>query len=445
MNNGHGGGKYGDPAHPRRFSFGPRRAKAYLVLLALLLAGAACAPTAAPTAVPSPPLVPSPEPSPAPLSVNLTVWHSWGVEEEALLRGMLQSYQQRHPGVTVRLRRVPVESIATEYEEAVTTGEGPDLLIGRSHWIGPLAQRQTIVPLSDLLPVEYWQSFYPFALEGVKSGGQLYAVPYAAETVALYYNRDYVGTPPTTTNRLLELASTWTSPEQAGLAFPLSFYTTVGYLYAFGGQLLDGTGRPALDTVEFRAWLDWLQQVRESPGVVAPDSYGEADARFKGGSVAMLVNGSWALADYRRALGSDRLGVALLPMLDQTQSWPSPLVGYHVLMVNPGRMAEHPQDVLELLRFLGGPECQGALAANFSTIPTWQAIDLSSAPLLAAFEQQAGMGRPRPVTAREQLLWDPLENLLYNVTGRRVSVDQALQETLQQVQQILQEVDSKPR
>lgn len=432
---------HGGPESPPPWGHAPGlgRAAAGLALLALLWAAASCAPTVVPTATPSsPPSFPSPEPTPStPPAVILTVWHSWGTEEEALFRAMLQSYQQQHPSVTVRLRRVPVESIAAEYEEAVTTGDGPDLLVGRSHWIGPLAQRQTIAPLSNLLPADYWQSFYPFSLEGVKSGGQLYAVPYAAETVALYYNRDYVGTPPTTTVRLLELAATWTSPEQSGLAFPLSFYTTVGYLYAFGGQLLDSAGRPALDTVEFRAWLDWLQQVRESPGVIAPDSYGEADARFKGGTVAMLVNGSWALNDYQHALGSDRLGVAPLPMLDQTQAWPSPLVGYYVLMVNPLALSGHPQDVLELLRFLGGPECQGTLAANLSTIPTWQAIDLSGVPLLAAFEEQARLGRPRPVTAREQLLWDPLENLLYNVTGRRVPVDAALAETQLRVAQLL--------
>ena len=411
-------------------------------LAGLLLLWAACGPSPRPTLSPSQlPTTPIPNPTATPETLlTLTVWHSWDTAQERIFRDLLVTYQNDHPGVTVRLRQVPVERILAEYEDGVLSGEGPDLLVGRSDWIGRLAEQQAIVSLGDILPQDYWEGFYPFALAGVESGGVRYAVPYACETVALYYNREYVGVPPTTTARLLELAATWTSPEQVGLAFPLSFYNTVGYLYAFGGRLLDDAGQPALDTVETRAWLGWLQEVHDSPGVIATDSYGQADTLFKNGSVAMLVNGSWALSDYLRALGSERLGVAPLPLLDPTQAWPTPLVTYSVLMVNPSHLVEHPQAVLDLLRFLGGPESQQLLAARLNVIPTWNRIDLSNAPLLAGFVRQAELGRPRPVTAREQVLWDPLDNLLHNVIGRPGPLDQSLQETQQQVEQLLQEM-----
>jgi arabinogalactan oligomer/maltooligosaccharide transport system substrate-binding protein len=410
------------------------------LLAGLLLAAAGCEPSATP--LPSvPPASPVPPPTATPpATTTVTVWHSWDSEEEGLIRNLLAGYQDEHPGVAVRLRQVSLEQILPEYQEAVLAGEGPDLLVGRSHWIGQLAEQQVIAPLDSLLDEEYWAEFYPFALEGVSDQGHRYGVPFAAETVALYYNRDFVAEPPTTTAALLSLAATWPGQEQAGLAFPLSFYNTVGYLYAFGGRLLDDQGQPALDTVEARAWLSWLQEVRSAPGVIATDSYGQADALFKGGSVAMLVNGSWVLPDYVRALGSERLGVAPLPMLDQTQAWPTPYVGYRVVMANPVRLADHPRETLDLLRFLGGPAVQQVLAGRLVAVPTWGKMDLSNAPLLAGFVREAELGRPRPVTPREQALWEPLDNLLRNVTSRRVPVDLALQETQQQIEQLLQEM-----
>jgi maltose-binding protein MalE len=368
------------------------------------------------------------------------VWHTWDSEEEALYRRILSDYRRQHPEVVVHLRRVPVGEVLAEYEAAVLEGEGPDLLVGWSHWLAPLTERQVVMPLEGLLEQDFWASFYPFALEGVRAQGHLYAVPYACETVALYYNRDFVLEPPTSTVALLDLAATWPGQEQAGLAYPLSFYNTVGYLYAFGGRLLDEEGRPALDTLEMRAWLQWLQTVRASPGVIATESYGQADTLFKSGVVAMVVNGSWVLPDYLQALGSERLGVAPLPMLGETRVWPSPLVGYRVLLVNPIRLAAHPQATLDLLRFLSGPQVQGERLAQLGAVPTWSGLDLSSWPLQAAFVRQAELGRPRPLDRREEALWDPMENLLYNVVERRMPLEQALQETREKVDQVLEQL-----
>lgn len=411
-----------------------------LVLAGLLLVGS-CASPSTPTQVqPSlSPLPPSPTTTPV-AGINLTVWHTWDSEEEALYRRLLADYHQQHPEVLVHLRQVPVGKVLAEYKAAVMEGGGPDLLVGWSHWIAPLVDGQTIAPLEGLLEQDFWASFRPFSLEGVRVQGHLYAVPYACETVALYYNRDFVLEPPTSTAALLDLAATWPGQEQAGLAFPLSFYNTVGYLYAFGGRLLDEEGRPTLDTLEIRAWLQWLQVVQESPGVIATESYGQADTLFKSGVVAMAVNGSWVLSDYLQALGSERLGVAPLPMLSETRVWPSPLVGYRVLLVNPVPLAEHPQATLDLLRFLGGPRLQGERLVQMGAVPTWSGLDLSAWPLQAAFVRQAELGRPCPLDRREEAFWDPLESLLYNVVERQIPLEQALQETQQKVEQALKQV-----
>ncbi len=393
-----------------------------------------------PTPLPSPATSPQAALTETPATTTLlTVWHSWDSEQETVVRKLLDEYQRNHPGVIVRLHQVPVGQIISSYEEAVRGGEGPDILAGRAHWIGELAGNQTITSLGTLLDDGYWSKFYPFALEGIESSMHRFAVPYSCETVGLYYNRDFVTNPPTTTGSLLTLASTWPAPEQAGLILHLTFHNTAGYLYAFGGHLLDSEGRPALNTPEVTAWLNWLQGLREAPGVIVTDNYGQADSMFKSGSAAMVINGSWALHDYVQALGSDRLGVAPLPLLDETQAQPTPFVSYQVLMLNPARLQEHLPATLELLRFLGGPVVQAALADNLDLIPTWQELDLTRVPALAAFVEQAQMGRPRPIDESMDALWTPMDQLLYNVCSRHSPLDQALLETQSQVEQLLGE------
>ncbi|MGC8873332.1 MAG: sugar ABC transporter substrate-binding protein [Chloroflexia bacterium] len=413
------------------------RSRVWIVVLLLLVT--ACGGTTAPPPSPSSsPAVPSPAPAtPRGDKTVLTVWHSWELSEEAIVRTLLEDYRSLDPEVTVRLRRVPVDRVLREYQEAVLAGEGPDLLIGRSSWIGYLADGHTIVSLENLLEDSFWDAYYPFAVEGVRYNGERYGVPFACETVALYYNKAFIPDPPTSTNRLLELAAMWPGEEQAGLAFPLSFYNTIGYLHAFGGQLFDEQGNSLLGSPETKAWLFWLYQVRTSPGVVATDSYSEADARFKAGRVAMTVNGSWALSDYVQALGESRLGVARLPMLSSTRLWPAPFVGCQILLVNPAVLPNHPKATLDLLRFLGGPLFQRLLVVRSRTIPTWREIDLSGDPLLSAFLEQALSGRPRPTSRRLEVYWDATEGLIYNVTTRRVPVDVALEETLRQIEKAL--------
>jgi len=127
-------------------------------------------------------------------------------------------------------------------------------------------------------------------------------------------------------------------------------------------------------------------------------------------------------------------------MLGETRVWPSPLVGYRVLLVNPIRLAAHPQATLDLLRFLSGPQVQGERLAQLGAVPTWSGLDLSSWPLQAAFVRQAELGRPRPLDRREEALWDPMENLLYNVVERRMPLEQALQETREKVDQVLEQL-----
>ncbi len=55
--------------------------------------------------------------------------------------------------------------------------------------------------------------------------------------------------------------------------------------------------------------------------------YDAADALFKEGKAAMLINGDWSLTSYQMPEVRKKvdLGVARIPMISQTGLWPTPM------------------------------------------------------------------------------------------------------------------------
>src|SRR5262249_44752654 len=153
-----------------------------------------------------------------------------------------------------------------------------------------------------------------------------YAVPESYEVVALYYNRRLVPTPSADSEAWIKDAVRLTQADRFGLVLNTGFYFSAGYLFAFGGRVFDGAGHAAVDSPQAAAWLAWLKHLRDTKEIIARNDYGKADALFKTGKAAMILNGPWALADYQKALGPD-LGVATLPRVASTGHPAAPFIG----------------------------------------------------------------------------------------------------------------------
>ncbi|MBR7517974.1 extracellular solute-binding protein, partial [Mycobacterium tuberculosis] len=93
-------------------------------------------------------------------------------------------------GATVTLVQKNFEDLRNDFIAQVPTGEGPDITVGAHDWLGALVAAGVVdtIDLGDKA-----SEFEQVALDAMTYDGQLYAMPYSLETIALVQNVDLVG------------------------------------------------------------------------------------------------------------------------------------------------------------------------------------------------------------------------------------------------------------
>lgn len=389
-----------------------------LVALALLIVLlAACSARTAPPE-------PTPAAAPGAPGVTLVVWHGWyGAERQALGR-LADRYNRLHPEGRISLVSVPLATFASELRAATAAGGGPHLALLPNTWVGELAATGALLPLDELVSDAEREALIPAALGGAQAPDRdgamhLYGLPVAFDTLALYYNTANLSAPPADTETLLVSARGLGDPTAAppiwGLALNLSLDNTIGYLYAFGGQIfgedgslvLGGEGRAGTER-----WLAWLQALNADERILArADSSIHVDRELKDGRVLMTFDWSHQVAAYRSLWGAN-MGVAPLPRLSETGELPRPYVRSDVLAINSRAGAAEREAALAFVRFMLSDEAQAELLAS-DMQPARATLPLEGdAPHLVAaraFRAQAEHGLPMPNSAARAIVEQELK------------------------------------
>lgn len=366
---------------------------------------------------------------PAPQRIHL--WHQMIYSYRNVLREAADEFEKKHPGVEVILTYRETEELRSSFQASALGGSGPELIYGPSDQVGPLATMGLIAPL----PENDLADFDPAAR--IVFNEKLYSL---ADTVGnhlmLIYNKKLVPNPPRTTDELIEIGRALTKdangdgrPDQYGLAWnytePFFF---VPWIAGFGGEFFKNN-EPNLDTPAVRAAFQFIRDLRSKYGIVPKESdYETANALFKEGRAAMIVNGDWSWGDYR----SLDFGIAPLPKVSQTGLWPSPLVGAKGYSLNANTTGAKKELALELLGHLTSAETQRRFAEKVSALPSRISVRNDPAvakdPLLRASVPILEKGSPMPVVPEIRAVWDALRGPYQSVLGGAVSPEAAAAE-----------------
>jgi len=328
--------------------------------------------------------------------VELTLWHAYqtGSAEEATLAKLIENAKANFPSYTISVLQIPFSDIFNKYQTEVAAGSGPDMFVAPNDDLGNWARGGLVLALDDKLAGKLDAVSGP-GVEGMKVDGKLYGVPESAKAVALYYNKDLVSTPPTTTDELSAAVEGGTS-----LNLFLGAYHMYGFTGAFGGQLIDSGGKCIADQGGWAEAMQYILDLKAAGATVEPD-YGKAETPFRQGQAAMFVNGPWALADYKKDLG-DKLGV--VPMPKGPGGNASPLNGIDGFYLNPN--SKNVDAAVELALFLTNKDSSQIYTNEAGHVPIRS--DVSSAdPLLAGFAQASATGFPRPQSKEFGNFWGP--------------------------------------
>jgi arabinogalactan oligomer/maltooligosaccharide transport system substrate-binding protein len=344
----------------------------------------------------------------APLEGEVTLWHTYssgaGTELQALNQ-VLETVRAANPGLTVEVLEVPFGDVFNKYQLEVASGGGPDLMIVPNDSLGQLTRDELLQPLDELVPAEALADLAPLSVEGSRVDGALMQVPESLKAVAMYYDATKVTEPPTTTDELLAAV-------QGGLKLGLvqGIYHNFGWAGAFGGQLMDDTGKCTADAGGFAEALQFLADLKAAGATIDPDYTDIADG-FKAGTFDAIVDGPWAAGGYVDALEARdaELGVAAMPA---GPSGPSlPFTGVDGWLINPNGDTEL---AVKLALALTNADAQKVFADTAYHIPANTSIAIDD-PISEQFVAAVANGYPRPQSAAFGNFWTPFGDALNKV------------------------------
>lgn len=323
------------------------------------------------------------------LSGVVNLWHGWGQEEAVILNQVITSFIDSHPNATVRATAIEPQQLRSRFEQSAISGLGPDLLLGPSNWILPLADAGLIRPIESQVPPALWERYLPEAVETVRYQGSMYGLPESLRLLGLYYNKRLVDTPPITLDALVEEAN---QGKRVGMS--PTFVDTFWGIQAFGGQLFDENERVVLDNGGLANWLAWLKTTLDTPNIVLDKDAQTLTTFFSDGELAYLVAGSWMRKPLQAAVGEDSLGVAPLPSGPIKEA--GPFLETNVLMFSIASSSRQQELAVALATFITNAEQQTLLMRRAGRIPTNNNVrnNPSIDPLAYAFRAQARSAVP---------------------------------------------------
>lgn len=329
--------------------------------------------------------------------VTLTFW-SWRVEDVAAYQQLIAQFEAENPGIKVEYQAFESQTYATVQTTALAAGEGPDITHVRAYGaFEAIAAPGYLMTLDDKVPA--LADFPPLALDGnrLRRDGRIYAVPFASQTIAIYYNADIFG------ELGLELPETWDEFLSTAQRIQAAGYVPIanGTATAWMNEILMGAFAPSFygsdffgdiiagdATFEDPRFVGALEKLLELRPYLPPQHEGVDNATsqnlFVNELAAMYVGGSFEIANFRRLNPDLNFAVMAPPVLEAGQT---PLVSWWLdggYAVNAA--TKHPEEAVAFANYLASQQFGqmfSDLLANISPIPGV----VSSDPLLAKFAE----------------------------------------------------------
>jgi len=229
------------------------------------------------------------------------------------------------------------EDAPGKFQQASAEGKGPDIWIWAHDRVGEWSAAGLLNEVNP--PKKFRDGIAPMAWEAVTIKGKTWAYPISIEAVGLIYNKALVPVPPKTWDEVFAIEKKLQAKNPKVHAILWDYnntYFTFPLLQAHGGYAFkrkaDGT-YDARDTgvnnagaIKGAAVLDRLMKEKVMPEEAG---YPEMEAAMAEGKIGMMISGSWAWDNVRKA--KINFGVAKIPSVDGKPA--RPMVGVTGAMI----------------------------------------------------------------------------------------------------------------
>src|SRR5690625_89721 len=247
---------------------------------------------------------------------------NWGPDAQPGWESITDEFMETHEGISFKLTPVAGENWGTYLANAATMiagGAKPDLIYTATEGVKFLILNDMIMPLDDLVEgdaeaEEILADMAPNLVDGLRSDGSLYALPYAWNNMVIYYNTerfdeaglDYPSAD-WTQDDFVEIATKLTEdvdgdgrPDKYGYTWASNemFPGIMPWVLNYGGNLAsDDLCEATVDSPEAIEAVSFLAELVNEKGIApAPAPMADIITQFENGDVAMFGAGRWPLA-----------------------------------------------------------------------------------------------------------------------------------------------------
>ena len=300
-------------------------------------------------------------------------------------------------------------ALRDDFLVAAPAGVGPDIAMFAHDQVGQLYQAGLLSPI-ELNGIE--NDFIQTALDAMTIGGDLYALPYATQNLAMIYNTDLVQSPPNTWEELHTMGLALQDTEDVTWGFALSGTTYDAYplMTANGGYVFGknsdgswntddlGIGSPGMIAFGQLA-KDWADEGYMNPSI----DWTEAHNLFTAGEVPWIMAGPWALNQIRHS------GIPYA-----IHNFPSgfPFLGVWGFVIN-AFSTEKELAADFLTEFMADIYPMTRLYEDYKAPPAYiPVLNTITDPDMVAFGQVAAFAEPMPYVPEMGCVWGPWNNAL---------------------------------
>ena len=373
--------------------------------------GGSAAPSAAATTAPSTaPESSAPESqAPAALEGEITLWHSYGSGggETGALNKVLDAVRAANTGLTINVVEQPFDQIFLKWRTDVAAGEGADMFIAPNDSLGQDAREQSIANLDEYLNGNpALDGYLPVSIDGSKVDGSFYMVPESLKAVALWYDKSALATPPKTSDELLA----GVKDGSIKIGINQGVYHQFGWTGAFGGNLMDDTGKCTADAGGFADAFAYLKSLKDAGATFNTDG-NALKTDFQTGKINAIIDGPWQTADFRTAL-ADKLAVTTIPAGPSGPA--NPFTGTDGWYINPNLDPAQAALAVNVALALTAPDSEQVFVDDAGHVPANPTVTITD-PITQGFAEAAAAGLPRPQNAQFNNWWGPFGDALNKV------------------------------
>ena len=350
--------------------------------------------------------------------ITLQVGESlWGPDEFIQEAGRI--FTERNPHIQIEFVNLEVGGAAGQILLDGPAGLAPDVFAAPHDQLGQLVTAGLVLPVynSDYVLNHIAAS----SITAVTFDGIIYGYPIAAETYALFYNRNLISSSdvPSTFESLKPWVENFNqnSPaDQFGFMFDVgSAYYTFLFTTNNGNRLFGPSGTDVnainMNTPNAVEGMYFFQSLRSILDVPAGDmTTAIADAAFGSGNAAMHISGPWNIQPFID-MGVD-FGITTLPALPGQNTPPASFAGTRSMFVSA--FTYHPEEAYKFAAFLVSDEMQALRFDITGALPSSSTLPIDS-PHFAGFIAQLEYAFPMPSIPEMAFYWSSMDAAAANI------------------------------